>query len=697
MIFTHHIRSRFALTIGLLLIAGALWTWFGTPPPLSNANAPGATLANAKSALDQRVVEREIAVRNAAVLDGARGDFEKRGVALRDLTPDQRQIEVQNLIADVGLIQQATRASEQERAALKAYDDALMGRTRDLGAIAETLRDDTWAIVEHLKLYPPPLGLRADWQPATADFFATRIITLTNGTLDQQINATIEIGRSTFSVRQLRDLDATYRAELDRYAAKLDAVVAANDHKPTTTRQLLGLLITLLVIAVLWLAISMIAQPDWFMLAGVISVIGWYLLPVPFAFIFALSLIALIALRPALAGMLPLLAIPVYFRPRVIGDLRFPLNETLFGLIVAGLGLYLILQWRNGWRPQFSQFVARHRALLLIMLGWLIAAGMSLFAPPLVERAVAMRELRRTIIEPLIWALIVAWLLDRGLLTRRAMLWAFMLSAGWIAGDGLIRFALGEGVWATESVPRLIGLLPSSTAMGVYVGAALATTLAFVFSDDPDRHAAFMLAIPLSLAVFLTFTRGAWLGVSIALVAILLIQRRWKIMLGLVSVAGVGLISVALIRPTLLARVFRLGEGTGTARREIWASAINAIRDSPFFGLGLDQFSHVDAARYGIPQLRFLTLSHPHNLILDVWTQLGLLGMIVMLTWLIVTFTRTWRNRQSVIALAMFALMLDLLIHGMLDQTMLGGDMIWLWWMLLQNIEQRAKNMDFSG
>ena len=55
-------------------------------------------------------------------------------------------------------LQAYATAGEAYFAQAKHYDDELMAWTRSLGADSESLRPDTWPIVEYLKLYPPPDG-----------------------------------------------------------------------------------------------------------------------------------------------------------------------------------------------------------------------------------------------------------------------------------------------------------------------------------------------------------------------------------------------------------------------------------------------------------------------------------------------------------------------------------------------------------
>ncbi|XSG77591.1 O-antigen ligase family protein [Herpetosiphon llansteffanensis] len=676
---------QFDRVLALLVVGLCFWTLLLPMPALSNANAPAALLQSSLATLNQQAEQRQIAVAAAAVLDGERGDFEQRGVQLAQRSPDQQAQARQALADDVNLLAQASLVAEQERQALQAYDAALMGQTRDLGALAEELRSATWPIVEQLKLYPPPLGTRGDWLAPSSDYFQTRAITISTGTLDQATQAAIEVGRASYSQRQLRELDQTYRQLLDQYAQTLQQTSASQTTQRPWWRWALATSLALGLAGLLWWVLRHVLVADWLLLVAGLAFAAWFGLPWPLAALGLLALVGLIMLRPSLAACLPLLAIPLYYRARLVGSLSFPLNETLFGISGAGLGLHFVWRWFQGQRPQLTWLKARwHWPVVALGLGLVLAAGLSLSSSGLVERATALRELRRTIVEPTIWALLVLGLLATNRVKPQSMLWSYIVMAAWIAGDGLVRFALGEGVWATTGVPRLIGLLPSSTALGVYLGAGLAGSLALALSAESiqQRQAACLLSLPLSFGVLLTFTRGAWLGLIGAVALVLLLQRRWRLLLGAGGVAVIGLIGFGLIQPRLLARVLRLGEGTGSARQEIWASAWRAVQDQPLFGFGLDQFAHLEPSRYGIPQIRFLTLAHPHNLLLDVWLQLGLLGLLVVLAML---GWQIWRWLHSRVALRYVALAMlaDLVIHGMLDQTMLGGDMIYLWWSLL--------------
>ena len=67
-------------------------------------------------------------------------------------------------------------------------------------------------------------------------------------------------------------------------------------------------------------------------------------------------------------------------------------------------------------------------------------------------------------------------------------------------------------------------------------------------------------------------------------------------------------------------------QGTSLVRVQLWQAAVELVRQSPLLGIGLDNFLY----RYPTvmpPDTSYEpNLSHPHNLILQFWLELGLLG-----------------------------------------------------------------------
>ncbi len=685
-----HPRPQIGYLLTLVMSLTLTLAWGGPLPSLWNANAPGRVLADARTTLEARASLRQTAMEAAAVLDGARGDFEQRGLALRELSVTDRAAAAATLAADARLLERLAASASAEREALRSYDNTLMASTRDLGPGGEALRPATWPIVELLKLYPPPVGLRSDWWPPDAVFFARGAAQLEAAGLEAQVAAATEIGRSTYSLRQLLDLDTRYRSELDRYAALLNAQRATPPPAPGVGRLALAATLTVLFAALFSYSIATMLdrRRAAVMLIGLGALALWYLpAMLPLALLGAVLLTVLIACRPALAAVLPLASVPFYYRPRTVGPFAFPLTETLIVIIILALtfrGSYHQIHWFRSGRAKYREFLRHERWLLLAGGGLLLAGVVSVFAPTVADLRTASREFRRTLLEPLLWAIVTLVLMRRKLVHPSDLLWALIIPATWVASDGLVRWALGRGSVILEGTPRLIGILPSATALGAYLGTALAAALALALAaaSAKTRFSAAILSVPLLAATVLTFTRGAWIGVLLSVVTVLLARRAWKILGLLTTTASLGLGMISVVAPSFVLNVLRIGEGTAIGRVPIWIAAWNAIRSSPVLGLGLDQLAHVDPSRYGMPQQRLMTIAHPHNLVLDVWLQLGLLGVVVITGLVLRSAQSLWPARHHPVALATLAILVDLLVHGMVDQTLMGGDMIYIWWLV---------------
>jgi O-antigen ligase len=176
----------------------------------------------------------------------------------------------------------------------------------------------------------------------------------------------------------------------------------------------------------------------------------------------------------------------------------------------------------------------------------------------------------------------------------------------------------------------------------------------------------------------LSFSRGGYIGVAAALLLLICATGNRRLIAGYIT-AGVA-VSVAAFATGIqrFTSLIHPASGSDGLRLNIWASAARMLRDHPAWGVGLDQFVS-QYPRYIKPdawQERFT--SHPHNLILDFYVRLGLLGLAWLIFTLVPFFVRGWRTamrRKAEGDLPRFALVIgatgalvDFTVHGMVDQ-----------------------------
>jgi O-antigen ligase len=92
------------------------------------------------------------------------------------------------------------------------------------------------------------------------------------------------------------------------------------------------------------------------------------------------------------------------------------------------------------------------------------------------------------------------------------------------------------------------------------------------------------------------------------------------------------------------ADLFNFEAGTTFFRLKLWQGALNMAREHPILGVGPDNFLYAYRTRYVLPSAwQELNLSHPHNFLLDLWTRLGVIGVIAGIAAFSATCVAGWR------------------------------------------------------
>lgn len=321
-------------------------------------------------------------------------------------------------------------------------------------------------------------------------------------------------------------------------------------------------------------------------------------------------------------------------------------------------------------------------AVTLLALG---ALSLLTVADP-AHRGDSIREFRTTIIFPVTFFLLAAATLERG--ERRPVplgpvllvLDAVVVSGVIIALIGFAQFARGAGI-GVEGVHRIKSIFHHPNEVALYLGRIVPVSAAYVlFGRDGWRKWAYLGATAAMLgAIALSFSRGGYIGVAAALLVVTLGSGNRRLLLGYVAAVAVAAVGFALTGAQRFTSLIQPDSGSEGLRLYIWHSAARMLRDHPVWGVGLDQFVSQYAPRYIAPAAwpeRFT--SHPHNLVLDFYVRLGLLG----LAWLVFTLPpfimRGWRAAMRgrargervrfAIALGATGTLVDFTVHGFVDQ-----------------------------
>lgn len=453
------------------------------------------------------------------------------------------------------------------------------------------------------------------------------------------------------------------------------------------------------------------------------------LLSLPFLLIFALLSWYRLSFAVALLPM----ALPYFsVQKPVYSHYQFSLVEIVLWTCAA-VALVQVLVKQDAYRLSWRELRDRLGPFLLPALIFALTAAISIVIA--YARRDALRGFREEVFDPILFLLLACYCLRTRQDVARLLL-ALFASAFVVALEGLAQYFLfrSQLVLEADGVRRVHALYGSANNIGLFFDYSLPIGFALLFIG---RHQVFgflrawgirilviAALLPMLLVLYLSQSRGAWVAIAVASLFILLLLLRGR---KAVLIAGLGLL-VALVVGGLVFHKAILnfindhqsvtGVSTLTKRLYLWLSALRMIHDRPWFGFGLNNWLCYYSANEVciIPALYHHhywlltipgthtptglsdepTLSHPHNIFLDVWVSTGVFGLLAFLALISLFFwhfSRILRNIRAKMGeaqdylqwmiLGVGAAMLAGLIQGQVDSSFLAPDMAFCFWILV--------------
>ena len=275
---------------------------------------------------------------------------------------------------------------------------------------------------------------------------------------------------------------------------------------------------------------------------------------------------------------------------------------------------------------------------------------------------------------------------------------ALGLSAMLVIIDGFYQFIFGidtadmkwvDGEAFPELKKRVFATWENPNILAAYLDLVICVLLG-LFDRIKDRTAriclgVFMLACLACLAM--TYARGALLtrGVIVAVYGIL---KDWRILVALVVVAA----GVLAIDPVLVERMqtaFLVADTSSEMRIAMWESTIQMIMDHPLLGIGWGAYWMVYPLYDTYIVDGSVMLVHAHNIYLNYWAEIGLVGGSAFLWYFFKTMGLALFNKRVLPDKLMEGLLLGLglslisvALNGLTDDVLFNIPSSMLLWML---------------
>ncbi len=222
--------------------------------------------------------------------------------------------------------------------------------------------------------------------------------------------------------------------------------------------------------------------------------------------------------------------------------------------------------------------------------------------------------------------------------------------------------------YALFSAPLLAFLLPDVLALGVKSKKLIVKGLLWTIA---------------ATGLFLSLSRAGWFGLTAAVIIYAIVSKN-KLVRRLIAAAAIVVIVIVAIVPNWRYRLITpfYGEKSASSRAQLWGYGITAIKQSPILGLGLNGFSKQWSALNTDPAQN--SANFPHNIFLDLWVDLGLLGLISFV-WLCVIYIKksiiNRSNESYFFPISLF--LITLLLQGQFDNPYFRNDLAIVFWLIL--------------
>lgn len=349
------------------------------------------------------------------------------------------------------------------------------------------------------------------------------------------------------------------------------------------------------------------------------------------------------------------------------------------------------------------------RVLLLFLAVAVVATG---FSPVPLAAATGLGKLV---------AYLAAWALAARLLRQVPGWWNPVLAAlllGAMAESVLALRQLSAGVealatWSdaaylSAGTTRIYGSLGNPNLLGGYLVPVvpLAVGAALHWRRPMGRVFAVATAVLATLAVFYSYSRGAWLGLAAALGCLLFLhavvwlrRRRWRWLLPLLLVVAVTVALAALSLDPLQTRLASLFAGRADSstnfRMNVWAAAWRMVQDRPWLGIGPGHgpFNRI----YPLYQQPLFNALSAYSMPLELAVEMGLAGVIAGLAVVWTALRRGWHSVIDGAAATDWprwsatAAVVGLMAHGLVDTIFLRPEVQLVWWLCLAalSVERR--------
>lgn len=273
------------------------------------------------------------------------------------------------------------------------------------------------------------------------------------------------------------------------------------------------------------------------------------------------------------------------------------------------------------------------------------------------------------------------------------ILYVFSIAAVITAFYGLYQYMFGDlysQAWLDKEMfedikMRVYSTFENPNVYGEYLILAIPIIVGLLWTEKGIFKKLFWLGSlgVTMLALALTFSRGCWLGIILAIGLLAIMIDRRFILLGIVA-----LLFLPFVLPESIINRFlsigNMGDSSTSYRVYIWMGTLAMLADYWFsgIGLGITSFNTI----YPIYSYNNISAPHSHNLYLQLVVEFGIVGLIVFLGMLYNFYKETIISickKKNILTSSLIAGVSGFMLQSMFDHTWYNYRVVLIFWIII--------------
>ncbi|ENK1243083.1 O-antigen ligase family protein [Clostridium sporogenes] len=267
-----------------------------------------------------------------------------------------------------------------------------------------------------------------------------------------------------------------------------------------------------------------------------------------------------------------------------------------------------------------------------------------------VDKNLALKESIRISTYLFLFFMIKYYIIDKKMINR--IMYSSIASAMVISIIGIAQYCLGKGIkyyGGGEAVSRIVSTLENSNNLGAFfILFIFPFIILFIKEKQINKKIIFgFTTLIFLLNIILSFSRNAWLALIIGYIALIFIYN-FRLIYGVIIAIPIGLMI-----PQISNRIRDIGNlSQNLSRLSLWEIALKMIKDNKILGVGNGNYRTLYEEYYKkVKKIGYYKAHenfHPHNAYLKAQCELGIVGSISLIGFLISSLIKNNRFSNNV-------------------------------------------------